>query len=479
MTNARGRALWRGTVLALILLVASAPARAATPVSLEDVLGSSRDHFPRVQSAVAEILAQQGRVTEALGAFDLALEQESLIWADGYYDGLSTDSKIVKPVGPANAKLFAGYRVSNDDFPIYQQELVTNDGGEFNLGVVFSLWRDRATDARRVALDNARLGVREAQIELRLARLMTQRNAARAYWRWLAAGRELLVYRQLAMLAEQRMEGLDQRVEAGDVAAIFVVENRQNLLRRQALVTTAERDFRLAAIELSLYLRDSDGRPRQALETELPEAFPEPESTIEEPSTIVDTVLARRPELALIDVDRARGENSLRLAENQLKPRVDVGFKAARDLGDGSPTRDGFEAIVDVTISIPLERRRALGQANRARADLRRLEFDRQLQGERLANELEKLGVAIDAARRFVDITRDEATQAEIMERAERRRFKAGASDFFVVNLREERSADARLRNLQATLGYFVGLVDYYATTVDLQALGLDTDPEF
>lgn len=474
-----GRLLLHATVCAGVLLGAASPAVAVTPISLEAVLDSSREHFPRVQSAVAEILAQQGRVTEALGAFDLALEQESLIWADGYYDGLSADTKLVKPIGPANAKLFAGYRVSNDDFPIYQQELVTNDGGEFNLGIVFSMWRDRATDARRVALDNAHLGVREARIELRLARLMTQRNAARAYWRWLAAGRELAVYRQLATLAEKRMEGLEQRVNAGDVAAIFVVENRQNLLRRQALVTSAERDFRIAAIELSLYLRDPEGRPRRALEQELPDAFPSPENEIDEPSALVASVLARRPELALLDIDRARRENSLRLAENQLKPRVDVGFKAAQDLGDGSRAREGFEAIVDVTISIPLERRRALGQADSARAELRRLEFDRQLQSERLANELEKLGVAIDAARRFVDITREEAVQADIMERAERRRFAAGASDFFLVNLREERSADARLRNLQANLGYFVGLVNYYATIVDLDALGLSMDTEF
>jgi outer membrane protein TolC len=446
--------LWRRIwplVGGAVLLVVAAPGFAVTPITLEHVLTSSREHFPRVQSAVAEVLAQRGRVTEALGAFDLALEQDSLIWADGYYDGLSTDSKLVKPI----------------------------DGGEFNLGIVFSMWRDRATDARRVAVDNARLGVREARIELRLARLMTQRNAARAYWRWLATGRELAVYRQLAALAEKRMIGLEQRVKAGDVAAIFVVENRQNLLRRQALVTTAERDFRLAAIELSLYLRDAAGRPLRALEVELPQAFPSADLQLDNPQSLVEAVLARRPELALLDVDRARGENDLRLAQNLLKPRVDVGIKAAQDLGDGSRAREGFEAIVDITISIPLERRRALGQADSARATLQRLEFDRQMQSERLANELAKLGVAIDAARRFVDITHDEAAQADIMERAERRRFEAGASDFFLVNLREERSADARLRNLGATLSYFAGLVDYQATIVDLDALGLTASADF
>jgi outer membrane protein TolC len=266
-------------------------------------------------------------------------------------------------------------------------------------------------------------------------------------------------------------------VREGDVAAIFVVENRQNLLRRRALVTTAERDFRIAAIELSLFLRDDAGNPRQAVEAELPPTFPATDFTVTAPGALVDDVIARRPELALIEVDRARRENELKLAENLLKPRIDVGFKASQDLGDRRRTQEGLEAIVDITVSIPLERRRAQGQAASARARIEQLRFDRRLQSERLTNELFKLGVAIDAAHRFVGITAAEATQADLMEQAERDRFDAGASDFFLVNLREERSADARLRNLEATLSYFLGLVDYQATIVDYAALGITDNP--
>ena len=147
------------------LVLATGVAAAEKTIELETVLSSSRDHFPRVQSAVAGVLEKRGRLTEAMGAFDLALEQESVVWADGFYDGVSTDTKVTRRFGSANARIFGGYRVSNDDFPIYQQELVTNDGGEFNLGLVFSMWRDRATDSGRMAVENARLGVREAQIE--------------------------------------------------------------------------------------------------------------------------------------------------------------------------------------------------------------------------------------------------------------------------------------------------------------------------
>ncbi len=174
----RGRAVAVLLSLALHLAGTIAPAHASDELTLEAVLDSSLTHFPRIQSAVQETLARQGKVTAAMGAFDLALEQESLIWADGFFDGLSADTRLAKRLPQANAKVFAGYRVTNDDFPIYQQEVVTNSGGEFNIGVVFSLWRDRAIDSDRFKVLSERLGVRDAEIDLMLAKVMTQRNAA-------------------------------------------------------------------------------------------------------------------------------------------------------------------------------------------------------------------------------------------------------------------------------------------------------------
>ena len=86
----------------------------------------------------------------------------------------------------SGGEVFAGYRIGRGNFQPWFGERETNDGGEFNVGLVSSLWRDRAIDDRRFKVSKAELDIEQAEIELFLARLQTQRSAAKAYWEWVA-----------------------------------------------------------------------------------------------------------------------------------------------------------------------------------------------------------------------------------------------------------------------------------------------------
>lgn len=473
---------WRNaaTVFAAALLCgAAAAADPGQPpaLTLDAVLASSREQFPAVLAAREKVRAQTAKLLEREGAFDAYAEQSNKSRLSGYYDGRYTSTKLVKPLGPYSADVYGSYRVSGGDFPIYEDEAFTLDAGEFKVGAVLSLLRDRDLDARRAGVRDGQLVLDQSELDALLTQVQVQHDAMQAYVGWLAAGEAVKTYRDLLALAEARDDGMQTRVTEGDLAAVFLNENRQNILRRKSFLLEAERTLVTATNRLSLYLRDPNGAPRLAQEQELPGTWPSP-PTLVDPTTIdasIRAALNARPEVGVLAADVERERLNLALGENLLKPRVDVGVELARDFGSGQISRTGTDTILRLDVTVPIETRTARGRIDAARANLDRLAFDRQLLNERIEVEIRTLANDLSAAYRFVELARQELEQAAILAQAERERFREGASDFFLVNLREEAAANAQIREIEAHQRYLGALADFYAATVQRQPLGLGT----
>lgn len=461
--------------LLLALAVKAETSATLAPLSLDAVLASSRERYPQVLAAREKVRAQSGKLLSSEGAFDPYAEQTSKSRLSGYYDGRYTSTKIVQPLERFSTNVYGGYRVSGGDFPIYEDEAFTLDAGEFKVGAVFSLLRDRDIDARRARRQDSRLTLDQSELDAMLTRIRVQHDAMQAYVEWIAAGQALAVYRDLLQLAEARNDGLDTRVQEGDLAKVYLNENRQYILRRRGFVVDAERKLVATANKLSLYLRDADGKPRQPLAAELPGHWPSPPALIDPTSVdaAINAALQARPEVGVLAADLQRERLNLALGRNLLKPRVDLNLEAARDFGAGQRSREGTDAIVRLDVTIPIETRTARGQIDSAQANLSRLDLDRRLLEERIAVEIRTLANDLSAAFRFVELATQEVEQADVLSRAERDRFAEGASDFFLVNLREEAAANTRVREIEAHLRYLGALADFYAATVQREPLGL------
>jgi len=476
----RGLAFGAGLLLAVLAWAETAttsasPVSEGTPLTLETVLSSSRERYPQVLAAQEKIRAQSGKLLSSEGAFDRYAEQTSKSRLSGYYDGRYTSTKLVQPLSSFSTDVYGSYRVSGGDFPIYEDEAFTLDAGEFKVGAVFSLLRDRDIDSRRAKLRDNQLALGQSELDALLTRVRVQHDAMTAYADWIAAGEALAVYRDLLDLAERRNDGLDTRVQEGDLAQVYLNENRQYILRRRGFVVEAERKLVAAANNLSLYLRHADGTPRLPLEAELPRRWPNPPVLLD-PTTVdaaIRAALGTRPEVGVLAADIERERLNLALGQNLLKPRVDLNLEAARDFGSGQKSRTGTDTIVRLDVTIPIETRTARGQISTAQANLSRLDYDRRLLEERIDVEIRTLANDLSAAFRFVELATQEVEQADVLSRAERDRFAEGASDFFLVNLREESAANARVREIEAHLRYLGALADFYASTVQREPLGL------
>ncbi len=458
------------SVMAGATLLVLAGVSVGEPLSLETLLARSAEHAPKILEAREKVVAQEAKRLSAEGAFDRKVEVGSQSWVTGFYSGRFVDSKIAQPFRNIGGEFYGGYRISGGDFPVYEDEFVTMGLGELNFGASLSLLRDREFDRRRYAIREADLAIEMAQLDQLLASLEVQHDAMVAYWRWAAAGQLLKIYQDLLANAEDRVAGLSVRVNEGDVAQIDIVENTQRILQRRSRVVDATRDLNNAALALSLYNRNEAGEAVVPGNDELLTELPEPETAADAMRTDLPTIINRQAEIAMIDRRLESAANLRRLGENELLPRVDLGVKVARDFGDGSPTRDETDFIIGLEVSVPLERRKARGDIAAAEAEARALTLANQRVVEQLLTNISALTNIIEASRQTAFFAGLEVDQAVRLEEAEWIRFEEGASNFFLLNLREEATADARVRQVAATLAYHRAVADYLAITADAEA---------
>ena len=155
----------------------------------------------------------------------------------------------------------------------------------------------------------------------------------------------------------------------------------------------------------------------------------------------------------LID-QRQQIDIELRLQKNQLLPAFDLGFAVSGDIGNAArpaaaslgPTEFEVNAMLDV----PLLFRAATGRIQVVEASRVKLESQLRLTRDRITIEISDLRSAARAANERIVLARQEVELSAQLEQGERSRFELGDSTLFVVNLREQATAEAQLREVDA-----------------------------
>ena len=444
----------------------------AAPLTLAEVLASSRFHAPQVLEALAKVRGAQGKLLSAQAAFDTVFSADADTRLSGYYDGRDIEAKVTQPLGNLGGYAYGGYRVSGGSFPIYEDERFTNQLGELKAGAVFALMRDRRIDERRFNRVLAEGDIALADADRMMVAIGVQARAIQAYNNWVIAGLRLRAYRDLLALAQDRQSAFQRQVAEGARPSILLTENEQNILRRQTLVVQSEQALGIAANSLSLYLRDADGLPLVPKAARLPASLPPPLPRAPQPRALI----ANRPDIRSIDIRMAQAGQRIALDRNAFLPKLDLKVEASRDfgrIGEGGPSRSGTESRVGLSFTLPLQQSAARGRIAQTNAEIDAFTQRRRFLEDQIVTDIDGLGITVTNSARLVTLSADEADRAATMATAERRRFQLGASDFFLVNVREEAAADAQVRRLDAAYRQVVAHADLAAATADLDALGL------
>lgn len=440
---------------------------AAGALTLEEVLAATERSYPALRAAELERRIASAELESANGGFDVALKARGTVTPLGYYDSVRAEALIEQPTPWWGASGFVRYKLGTGEFPVYEGQHQTLEYGEVRAGVQLPLWRNRAIDRRRANIERAELGVELSELSVAQQRIELRRVASQRYWGWVAAGQRVVVARALLDNLMARDVAIAQRVDAGELAPIERVENRRAMEQRRALLVQAQRGLEQAAIELGLFLRDSAGEPTQPKPDRLPAAFPAvPGATASSVSQDGELAREQRPEARALELQGEQQRIELEWAQNQLAPSIDLQVGVARDFGSELASRpDLSETVVEasVLVEIPFQTRLLRGRVDAARAAVERLDARTKLARDRIDADVRDAHSALAAARERIEATRREVALALELEAGENARFAQGDSNLLIVNLREQQTAEARLREVDA-------LLDYFRAEADLRA---------
>lgn len=460
----------------LLLLAAIVPIAAGRgPLFLEDVLASVERHYPPLQAALEEGSLAEADLLIALGRFDTTLRTRLDSTSLSDYDNRRFDIGIEQPLRAQGSSLFGGYRLGDGSFASYDGGLLTRDNGEWRSGFRLPLLRDRTIDSRRAELRKAEWGRVLARLSVEQQRLVIVQSATRRYWDWVAAGRRFSVTQSVLEIAERRDVYLREQVAAGALPRFDVEDNARIMLQRRSQVIEAERALAQAAIELSLFYRDDQGQPILADAGQAPD-FPV-SSALPQDQLAQDIAAAwrKRPELGRFAAQVAQNTIDADLARNQRLPAVDLVTSFAQDLGYQSRTSTGIkvpraEWKTGLLFEWSWQQRQAKGRLLGAQARARQLEQRRRFTQDQIRAEVQDARSAVHAAAQRAALLREEVEATRRVEDAERQRFELGEGTLFVLNLREQATADAALREVAARADFHRASALYqYATA---EALG-------
>lgn len=431
-------------------------------LQLSQVLESVNKHYPPLRAALLERPVAEAERLVATGRFDLLLKAKADVQQLGFYENERFQVQVEQPTTLWGSTVYSGYAQTTGRFPDYDGKLVTNDGGQYLAGVKVPLARDRAIDSRRAELAQRTIGIRLADLSIDQQRIAILQGATRRYWDWVAAGRRLMIARALLEVAQARDSILTEAVRLGALPQFEQLDNQRLVLQRRNNVVEAQRAIENAAIELSLFVRNDQGQPVLVQESQLPLAFPDP-GALEEAQLLADLEAAqlRRPDIMRLVFQRNQVQIDRKLAQNQRLPNVDLFAEYTREIGSGPVKRGPNDIKAGIIFDLPFQRRQATGRMQAAEARLKQIDQRETFQRDQVTAEVRDAASAVRAAYERSRVLHEELRVTRQVEEAERTRYELGDSTLFVLNQREQSTAEAAVREANALADYYRAFAAY------------------
>lgn len=425
-------------------------------LQFDEYLGYVKRYHPIVKQANLVIDESLAKLMKARGAFDPKIEVDydrKKFKNTEYYDKLNTTFKIPTWYG---IELKANFEETDGSF--LNPEASLPQDGLYSAGVSFSVAQGLLINKRMAQVKQAKFYREQAKVDRDILVNEVLYDASVVYFNWLKTYNEMQVFADFLENANVRFNGVKQSVEVGNKAAIDSIEARITVRNRQLNLEKSKVKFMKATLELSNYLWLENNVPVELQSTVIPDVNSD---------IIIDNVLEvsdlnlndfnieLHPKVQSLNYKYKSLTVEKRLKINNLLPKVDLEYNFLTETPEVLNTFNTINYKSGLNISFPLFLRKERGDLKLTKLKMKDVEFDIFNSKLNIENKILAIKRELESYVIQNNLTQDIVSDYIQLVNAEERKFSLGESSLFLVNSRERKLIDAKLKAIALQNKFF------------------------
>lgn len=337
--------------------------------------------------------------------------------------------------------------------------------GQLLAGFSWTLGQGLMIDERRADLRTARIGLQQGEAERALALNDLVFMGAKSYWTWVLAQNQLRIFRDARLQALIRMDGIRENFRFGDKAAIDTVETLTQLQQRDLDLSIAEVDSINSRIDLTNFMWGQNDVALSAIA--IP---PAPELldnairsyTDQEVNALCSQLRQQHPKLRNLNAKLQMLDIERRMKVEKTKPIVDLNYNI---LGNGMQFFDtrgpNGEPVTyiggskwGINVSYPIQNRKARGDLQITQVKIAQTTFEQTQIIQEIENKVRQYANELNNLARQISVYRGLVANLRALLDGENEKFRFGDSSIFLINSREQKWLEARIKYLKLLSEY-------------------------
>ncbi|WP_438988427.1 TolC family protein [Polaribacter sp.] len=457
-------------ILMLFLLISASvfsQEKITSVMTLSEYLGYVKSFHPIVKQANLVINESEAKLLKARGAFDPKIEvdfDKKEFKDKEYYNKLNAAFKI-----PTYYGLEFKANFENNDGVFLNPEANVPTDGLYSAGVSASLLKGLLINKRMASLKQAKLFLNQAKEDQQIVVNNILYNASLSYFTWLKNYNEQRVYKEFLENAITRFKLTKRAFFEGEKPAIDTTEAKITLDTRKLNLEKARIKLVKSSLELSNFLWLNDNTPVELQDNILPDinTFNSIDATFNIALFNNENFdINKHPKIRSLEFKIKSLNVNRRFKMNNLLPNLDVQYNFLTQNRNQINTLNMQDYKASIKFKLPLFLRKERGDLKLANVKLNDKKYENEVAKLTIKNKVSGIQQELESYILQNDLTANIVKDYTTLLKAEDRKFFLGESSLFLVNYREVKLIEAKLKAIKLENTFFKTKANLFKTAV-------------